>query len=269
MKRIDIEEQKKILVEILIYIDSICRKYDIKYTLVGGSLIGCIRHKGIIPWDDDIDIGLTHDNYVKLIDILKEKENDRYLLLDSSIRDDYYYPYAKVVDTRTTLFEENMKEIKDYGVYLDIFEYNKFPSNKILSKIQYNKMFILKRWLGINNHSQNFKRNEKNIIKRIRFKLLSLIGNERLLKWYKNTCHKYNEGTNTKSILSWPCYGIDKEIQEFDSFSEYIDGEFESKNIMISKNYDNILTTTFGNYMIPPPKEQQKPHHITNIYWKD
>ena len=70
MKKIELPEQKKLLVEMLKYITDICDKYNIKYSLIGGSLIGAIRHKGIIPWDDDIDIILMPEEYDKLINAL-------------------------------------------------------------------------------------------------------------------------------------------------------------------------------------------------------
>ena len=77
MKKISIKEQQLLLIEMLDYITKICDKNNINYSLIGGSLIGAIRHKGMIPWDDDIDIILMPNEYEKLIDILKKK-NDKY-----------------------------------------------------------------------------------------------------------------------------------------------------------------------------------------------
>ena len=82
MNRIDRENQKKIMVQILEYFDNICRENDIDYSLIGGSLIGAIRHKGIIPWDDDIDVILTYDNYKRFIEILKKNNDKNYKILD-------------------------------------------------------------------------------------------------------------------------------------------------------------------------------------------
>ena len=81
MKKMSIEEQRQVMVEILKYFDTLCRKNNIKYSLIGGTLIGAIRNKGIIPWDDDIDIILDKENYKKIIDILKHDNNSKYILL--------------------------------------------------------------------------------------------------------------------------------------------------------------------------------------------
>ena len=80
MEKINIVEQKKIMVEILAYFDKVCRQNNINYSLIGGSLIGAIRHQGIIPWDDDIDVILSRDNYLKIIEILEKDDDARFKL---------------------------------------------------------------------------------------------------------------------------------------------------------------------------------------------
>ena len=78
MEKINIVEQKKIMVEILAYFDKVCRQNNINYSLIGGSLIGAIRHQGIIPWDDDIDVILSRDNYLIIIEILEKDDDARF-----------------------------------------------------------------------------------------------------------------------------------------------------------------------------------------------
>lgn len=85
MKKINIVEQKKIMVEILSYFDKVCRQNNINYSLIGGSLIGAIRHQGIIPWDDDIDVILSRDNYLKIIEILEKDDDARFKILTKII----------------------------------------------------------------------------------------------------------------------------------------------------------------------------------------
>ena len=92
MKKMTEKECKKVMLDILDYIDKICRKNNIKYSLFCGSLIGAIRHKGIIPWDDDIDIILLKEEYDKLVKIL-EKENAYYKIISYENTNGYYAPY--------------------------------------------------------------------------------------------------------------------------------------------------------------------------------
>lgn len=270
MKKIEIEEHKKILVEILKYINDICIENDIKYSLTGGSLIGAIRHEGIIPWDDDIDIILTHNEYVKLINVLSKINNKRYKILTHEINDSYFYPFAKLVDTKTILHEKNIKNIDDYGVYVDIFEYNCFPNNKIISKLHYNKIFFYKYLIGryatINKSSIKIS---KKIMHFFIDCLVKHIGITKIIQKYKQLNNKYNSKNTNYLVGNWCAYGINKELQLKKNMDKYKIVKFENIEAMIFENYDEILKTTFGNYMELPPIEKRITHHNTEIYWKD
>ena len=130
MEKLNRSEQKKILLNILKYIDNICRSNNIHYSAIGGTAIGTIRNGGMIPWDDDIDIILLHDDYVKLLECLKKLNNSEYEVKYPGCSKDYYYPFVKVIDKKTKLIEENIKQIDNYGIFIDIFEYNKAPDDE-------------------------------------------------------------------------------------------------------------------------------------------
>ena len=114
-KAITVKEQKQIMLDMLEFIDKICRDHDIKYSLIGGSLIGAIRHHGYIPWDDDIDIVLTRDEFLKLKKIL-DKETGIYQTLkfgDGGER----FPFLKLIDTRTVV-SEPFQSFSNYGIFV-------------------------------------------------------------------------------------------------------------------------------------------------------
>ena len=123
-----VEELQKIELEILKYIDKVCKENNLTYFLAYGTLIGAIRHKGFIPWDDDVDIQMPRDDYNKLCDILKE-ENGRYKLLDHKEGLGYIYPFAKVIDSNTRLIETGLTETVNMGVYIDIFPIDGTPND--------------------------------------------------------------------------------------------------------------------------------------------
>lgn len=269
MKKIELEEQKKLLIEILKYFDNICRKNNLKYTLVGGSLIGAIRHKGIIPWDDDIDVGLLYENYKKLLDLLKREKNEIYEVQYFGCNSTYFYPFIKIVDKRTTLIELDKKPIKDYGVYLDIFCFNNFPNNSIIRRIHYMKIMFCKKLINLYSYNQNYINNQKKFVKKIGNIICSKIGFEFLNRKFQKISIKYNNNNNCKFCsLNWPYYGYDKEIFLLKDFAEFIDYDFEDMKAMIISSYDEILKTTFNDYMKLPPVEKRNTTHNIDIYWK-
>ncbi len=262
MRNIDIIEYKKVLIGILNYINDVCKKSNINYSLIGGSLIGAIRHKGIIPWDDDIDIILMPDEYDKLINELKKANKGRYRLIDVDVDNNYYLPYAKLVDTKTVAIEKGTKKIDNYGVFVDIFKYTYLPDNDFIRKIylaRYKFMLDIIHGFGKLNK-------EDNILKRIRTYLSKKISTCKYIKRFDRYSRKYN---NTTYIISnWPVYGQKKEIQFSKNMKKYSIVNFEKGTAMITENYDEILKTTFGDYMTPPPLENQIAHHNICSYWK-
>jgi len=128
MKKISQLTQKQILLQILIYVDSICKQNSIEYSLCGGSLLGAIRHHGFIPWDDDVDILLSRPNYEKLIDVLKKKKDKYKLLLDTDKGS--YYAYTKLFDSRTILKTKYKFDQKvGLGIFIDIFPIDGLPDS--------------------------------------------------------------------------------------------------------------------------------------------
>lgn len=262
-KKINLEEQKKILVELLAYITKICDENNIKYSLIGGSLIGAIRHKGIIPWDDDIDIILMPKEYDKLISTLTKINDKRYVLFNPENNKEYFYPFAKLVDTNTILYEKGVKQIKDYGIYLDIFKYHYVSNNTMLRKIHYKRLFLVQTLFA---RTMLNTKEEKRIKTKVIIFISKIFGTNYFKKRHIKLC---NNNKKTNYVLSnWPAYGFEKEIQSTNSYLKYKKVPFENIKAMITDKYDEVLKTTFGNYMEPPPKEKQVLKHNNEAYWK-
>lgn len=269
MKKIELEEQKKIMIRILEYFDKVCRENNIKYSLIGGSLIGAIRHKGIIPWDDDIDVILSRKEYLKIIDILEKKEDSRFKLLTRNTCKDYFFPFPKLIDKRTYVIEpQNLEQISEYGIYIDIFSYSNVSNEekervKDVKKIKLLNSMMSRKKLNLKTDGlkQNFLRVNKNILSKI-------IGYSCICKKLDSIYGKYNEVHTNYVISNWPIYKLEKEIQNSNNIKEFIDIKFETICVMIYKNYDEILKTTFGNYMQLPPENKRKSHGLI-AYWRE
>lgn len=269
MKKMTIEEQRKVMLDILLYIDDICRKNDICYSLIGGSLIGAIRHSGFIPWDDDVDIILTYDNYEKLINILKHNDNSKYKVLSHDLDKNYFFPFVKVVDTDTYVIEENcLEQIKDYGVYVDVFVYNNVSNDNREREKFVKKLKLLNSMLSrkpINYKEIGLK---QSILRLGKNTLSKILGYNKIHKIINKHNVKYNNQITDYVVSNWPIYAINKEVQLASDLDGYIDVNFEGEKIMIFKSYDNVLRNTFGDYMVLPPVEKRYSHGL-KAFWKD
>lgn len=262
-------EQKQLLLDMLKYIDKTCRDHGIKYSLISGSLIGAVRHHGFIPWDDDIDIALTKENYFKLKQLL-DMEDGIYQTIKYGKHHDNL-GFMKLIDTRTQISENNCVPNTNYGIFVDIFCYFPTSNNETERRKHYNKMHHLLKLVSVlrtraNPKSMSFGRCLKVWIEKCYSRIIGYHG---INKMMGNMINKYNV-VDTEYVLSgWPLYSFDHEIQFRKDTEEYIDIEFEKMNIMVFKNYDRILKTQYGNYMELPPESERVAGHNIMAWWKD
>lgn len=267
LNELDLNGIKLKLTETLRAFNDICAKNGIKYSLIGGSLIGAVRHHGIIPWDDDVDIIMHIEEYEKLKAVMRKMSSEQYELFSSENRSDYYYPFAKFVAKDTLLVEYKQKKIQDYGIYLDIFTYYPISNRKDEQEKFYKKIRQIHEGIyTANSKHSSWPRNPKYRIKYIKHNL----------KFWKNYTKAYNEmyskqlGLSSDYMISnWPSYSLEKEVMRKEWLNEYITMDFEGIKAMVFKDYDKILSTTFGDYMKLPPKEKRITHHSYKAYLKE
>ena len=126
----NIRDKQNLMLPVMVFIDKICREYNLRYSLAYGTLIGAIRHKGFIPWDDDIDIIMPRPDYEKLQNIIKAMNFDEFGLMDSNDLDSFYVTrMAKVYNKKTYLKEFPHKYVLEYGAFVDIFAVNGMPDD--------------------------------------------------------------------------------------------------------------------------------------------
>ena len=264
-KLLSLREIQKIELDILSYVDSLCVKENIKYSLDGGTLIGAIRHKGFIPWDDDIDIFMLREDYNRFVEVM-QGASFPYRLLSPGKSEQYYIPFCKVVDTRTELIEYNAVPMKDMGVYIDVFPIDKLPVNESERRKLQKKCWKLRKvmgrarlWIKGNNQRGGL------------YKILCwgcyLYGWKRAFKHFDQLCQSY-KGIETELYSDIPesptlDYCLPKRI-----FDETFRVAFENREFSAIKGYDEYLTLTYGNYMELPPRNQRVRKHSFDAYWK-
>lgn len=255
---ISLDEIKKIEVSILDYIVSICNKHNIKYFLSYGTLLGAVRHKGFIPWDDDIDISLLRPDYEILISLILIDNDKNYKLLTSNT-DGYYYSFAKIVDTRTKVLEKNLSVNDNMGVWIDIFPLDGVEKSK--SFHSWIIQFLDKcRAASINIA---FPKEKYHKIMYLPWKLSRFIGYNYFLKIIIKMSKKYSI-SKSSFVAHMPesySFCIPKHIME--STTEVL---FEGKYYKAPADYDTYLKIHYGNYMQLPPKEKQINHCMKAIF---
>jgi lipopolysaccharide cholinephosphotransferase len=260
MGTICLEELKKIELDILIYIDQVCEKNNLRYFLCGGTLLGAIRHKGFIPWDDDIDISMPRPDYDKFVKILKEADN-KYKILTPE-QEDYYYNFSKVVDSETILNECNHQTIDNMGVYVDVFPLEGMPIDQDECEKHFIKLDKIRK--RINSFSYLKPSFRKNIIHYIKHLNLYKKNKKSSLtifqKEYEQCVKKYNYDESDFIYATGGAYGR-KDIFPKEMFLNFIKVEFEGASFFVPQEFDAYLKHLYGDYMKLPPIEKRVSNH--------
>lgn len=267
MQEINKKELTEIQVDILKKVARFCEERKINYSLYGGTLLGAVRHKGYIPWDDDIDISMPRPDYERFI---KEFNliGDTYLKIhDLTISKNYPYPFVKVSDERT-LFVENADINYKLGVNIDIFPIDGLPasekkSNSLMKKSNFYRGLIDMKRIKIRTNREIHK-NVFLIISRI---LLYMIPIRFLIKQIHQLTTKFvYEHSSFVGNIVWGYGSKERCMKAF--YNDYTFLEFEGDYFQTMIGYEGYLTNVFGNYMQLPPKEEQIAHHSYKAFYK-
>lgn len=264
---ISIEELKVLQMDVLQAIDQFCQEHSIVYSMACGTLLGAVRHKGYIPWDDDIDIYLLREDYNKLIKSFPKCYQGNYELISLERDEKWDHPYAKAFDNRT-IFKENANTSTLIGVNIDIYPIDDVPDDE-------------KEWIKYNKRRRIYQRlNEVKFIRLSRSRsfmknmILALL--KILLCWLSKRqfamfLNKYAQKYNHKDYSSaFECVQGLLQKHKFSKslFDSVVKLPFEDRMFLGFKDYDAYLSNGYGNYMQLPPEEKRITHHNFEAWWK-
>ncbi len=271
MRELKLEEIKAILLNLLDEIDSICSENDLKYYLSGGTLLGAVRHKGFIPWDDDIDIHMPRPDYEKLIEIYRNKKGGNKLLCKEIFSDSYSYNFAKLVDTKTYLCEDNAILCEQMGVYLDIFPLDglgksKEEGEKIMKRC--NKYIILALSCSVRKNRPNVSF-VKNMAINFCYMVARLLGGHTRIYNKLMKIVKQNNYYESKFVGEFIDETGSNRINNIEEYEPSVVLDFEDRKCKVPKDYDLILKKFYGDYMQLPPEEKRVSHHDYKAYARE
>ena len=268
MKEILIDELKSLELEMLQYVHDFCLQNGINYSICGGTLIGAIRHKGFIPWDDDIDIIMTRMDYEKFKGLFNSSKNQNFKFIDCFNNRQYFQPFGKVVNTKTKLIENYDRPIDEMGVYIDIFPVDGIPEGKENREKFWRKITRLKNFNTV-IYSKNIEGESsfKHFIRAILFCIFRPFP----ANWMAKKISRFAEKVDfdASETVASSIFGYDRNEEVIKSaFDSYIDLDFEGKKFKAMVGYDTFLRNIYDDYMQLPPAERQVLKHEFKAYWR-
>lgn len=281
MKEISNDELKVIELNILKDVASFCENYHLRYYLCGGTLLGAIRHKGFIPWDDDIDIIMPRPDYMQFNKMYNERQSP--YRVNSLLTDKHWYStFAEVEDVRTIKVYNGFNQHEIHGVNIDIFPMDGSPDDEFerkrfwainntlarIATLSFQKFKVSKHFADQDKKRTNAKTAIRTLVK------FSAIPFARCLKplnlnWVvTKRAMKYDvDHSEYIGVSTFPHYGY-RECVHAAGFLPIKKRLFEGRLYNTPENYDEYLSNLYADYMTPPSVPSQKTHHDFSAFWK-
>ncbi len=248
------EVQGKIL-ETMKFIDKLCRDHGIVYYIMGGTALGAVRHGGFIPWDDDLDIFMTPDQYEKFKNVFNECKSESFVLQEWRTHSKYL-EYAKIRMNGTTFIEESFKDRKDmhHGIYVDIMILHKVPESSFLQKLVYFESKFVTLY-GLSQRNWKPKSKSQSLV----LKSLKILPCKLIARFCYSNIYRYD---GLKAGYKY-CYWITPAkfrngLFDKSFFESPVDVPFEDTVLLGSEKIKEYLKYRYGDYMKLPSEEQRK-----------
>lgn len=260
------------------FLDSVCRVHDICYSLAFGSYIGAVRHKGFIPWDDDIDIIMPRSDYERFAEVVQDELPEYYEF--QNFRKSGATRYLnRLIDKRTLIKLDSYESTNDLNIWLDIFPLDGIPDGRIARVMHYAHIQWCKAACSfatfsdtVNLHRPGRPWWQQTIISLCRVtRFGSWLDARRCLEKYDCVLKSIPYGTTQDCVCGVGTYDPRRQTWPTVVFETLVDWPFEETIFRAPQNYASVLGTTYGDYMTLPPKENRTIHHIDLVAhpWMD
>ena len=265
---IDYSKIHEKLLDIILFIDKICKKYKINYFLEGGSALGAVRHNGFIPWDDDADIGMLRQDYDKFRKIIKKELPNDYFYQTINKKSDYYKPFDQIGIVNSAYVTEKDRYLNIYhGIHVDIFPYDYFSDSDEKDYLQWVELTKIKEEIQKKIYKVNYESNNlvKSYIVNSEYYNRKFISLRKLVEKLENGMRTNFD--NDKCQIGW-WFAANRKFRSwnYDDIFPVVKHNFEGVKLPIPANYDAYLKKIYGDYMKYPPETARRARNkIVNI----
>lgn len=252
---------KQIELHILLELDSFCRKNRLKYYLSGGTLLGAIRHRGFIPWDDDIDVCMPRKDYMFFVNLFNGYKSN--LMVKSNLKGNFSAPFTKIIDINTSIYSRYSDGDINTNLWIDIFPVDGLPKDIEFVKSIYRKCNFYRRILGftdvrLGEGTTLIRKYSKYLLK----PLAQLYGKQRCIDNIEKIAAQYPyEESQYVGAITWGLYGAGERMLKSE-FEKAVEVEFEGHKFPAFSCWDSYLKGLYGDYMQLPPVEKRKTHDM-------
>lgn len=260
------KELQKIEYELLKEFVRVCDEHGLRYFLIGGTLLGAVRHSGFIPWDDDIDVGMPRKDYdILLMNACTWFEDDCKLSFWKNT-EEYVYTFAKFEDVNTELIEFDYSHLKkrNGGVYIDIFPFDGMPSTPLFRIFWYIFLRTLNRiniLMFCKTSLKDIKITPKNICKALIGKICQSIFSRHKIHRVYDRLMRCFDFDSSEYVINFEGQWAMKELVPNSFFTQVAEVTFNYSSFKTMGNYKEYLTCIYGDYMKLPPIEKRVTHH--------
>ena len=261
------KEVQELLVDMLQTFADYCEKHGLRYHLVGGTLLGAIRHKGFIPWDDDIDVGMPRPDYERFLDLVKKEPLAEEYQVISLKEGNSPLPFAQIVHNRTRVERPSEKFMEEEFIvlkaFLDIFPQDGWPEDEAAAK----KVVKEAKFLRTLNRIAKAKIGKGATFARRLAKIpvamvAKTIGPIRINRWLDAYAKKYDyDSSKYVGAITYGVYGIGERCLR-EEVINFVEVEFEGRRFMAPGCWDSYLSAIYGDYMTLPPEEKRINHAL-------
>lgn len=257
LRRVQLEQ-----LDILREIHRVCVENNISYFLDSGTLIGAVRHKGFIPWDDDIDIGMLREDYDRFSELAPKKLGKDFYWQTWKGDVSYAFPFGKVRRRNTVCLEEKSGETSECGFYVDVFPYDNALSNKDERQKMLKKLVFLQNCLLMKHHYKPWLNNGKVRIKtRVKFLFYQIVSafysHEKMVDKYEKLVYACPESGLVYENIGFHFLNVFKK----EWMSKVKEGQFEGEMFYIPVGTHERLKEEYGDYMQLPPEDKRENRH--------